>query len=473
MTDEELSERYIEQQLDKPESRQLEFKEARNRYSTEKLEEYCCALANVGGGSIFFGITDKRPRTVVGTSIFENCIEKEHRLREILHIPVNVVEHSYQGKRVIEFRVPPRPRGNAISLRGVFWTRSGESLVPMRISDIAEIFKETKVPFEEDIAREHCTEEEVLSLLDVPAVCTRLRNSESQSHTDQLRELELLRFITRPEQRLDRWHITNLGALIAAKNLEDFNLGNFKIRVLKYQSTHKIHAVSDEFFVEGYAISMPNTLAHLKRMLPIREDIEGDRVTVELYPEVALRELVGNALIHQDFDTPSGGNYPTIEIFEDRVEITNGGQPLIEVRKFLRENSQRNRELSDAMRRLKFAENRGSGVDRTLLALEEIHGAAPEFIKESQSTKVVLHGNKKWEQMSAEERMWSAYMHCALLYENGGGMTNSSLRDRFALSANKSSQVSQVITALLESNQIMRDPSAPGGRKGSRYIPVV
>lgn len=469
---EELSARYIDQQLNRPESRQLEFKEARSRYKTERLEEYCCALANVGGGSIFFGITDQQPRKVVGTSIFEDFVEKEHRLRELLRLPVIATEHFYRGKRVIEFKVPSRPRGRAISLRGVFWTRSGESLVPMEFSDLTEIHLETKIAFEREIARAHCTPDEIFKLLDVHAICRRLNSRLSQTMEEQLRELEQLQLIIKSNPATEHWDITNLGALVAATNLEDFNLGNFKIRVLKYQSTHKIHAVSDEFFSEGYAISLRNTLAHLKRMLPIREEIEGERVTIELYPEVALRELVGNALVHQDFEYPSGGTYPTIEIFEDRVEITNGGRPLIEIRKFLRENSQRNRELSDAMRRLKFAENRGSGVDRTLLALEEIHGAAPEFIEETLATRVILHGNKKWEHMSSEERMWSAYMHCALLYENGTGMTNASLRERFALDASKSSQVSQVITALLESNQIMRDPAAPGGRKGSRYIPV-
>ncbi|SLE83255.1 Divergent AAA domain [Mycobacteroides abscessus subsp. bolletii] len=469
---ENLEDRYIAQQLNLDEDRQLEFKEARNNFSTESLEKYCCALANVGGGKIFFGITDKKPREVVGTEVFKDFIEREHRLREMLKVPITAKEHRYQGKRVVEFIVSSRPRGSAVDRKGTFWTRSGESLTPMNFADLVEIGAESKISFESCLAIEHCTAEDVFSLLDVSAIYNRLGRSDPQIAEDRLRELEQLRFIQKIDNQNEFWAITNLGAITAAKDLKDFNLGNFQIRVIKYQDTGKVHAVSDEIFSEGYAISLPNTLSHLKRMLPIREEIEGDRVTVELYPEVALRELVANALIHQDFEEPSGGNYPTVEVFEDRVEITNGGQPLIDVKKFLRENSQRNRELSDAMRLLKFAENRGSGVDRSLLALEEIHGAAPEFIKESHATKVILHGTKKWEQMSSEERAWSAYMHCALLYEHGEGMTNSSLRERFGLPSSKSSQVSQLITVLLEEGQIVRDPAAPGGRRGSRYIPT-
>jgi len=54
------------------ESPHLEFKEAKNTYSTDKAVQYCCALANEGGGHFILGVTDKLPRAVVGTQAFEN-----------------------------------------------------------------------------------------------------------------------------------------------------------------------------------------------------------------------------------------------------------------------------------------------------------------------------------------------------------------------------------------------------------------
>jgi Schlafen, AlbA_2 len=54
-----------------PEGERLEFMEARGGFHFEKLPKYCAALSNEGGGSIVFGVTDRRPRRVVGTNAFE------------------------------------------------------------------------------------------------------------------------------------------------------------------------------------------------------------------------------------------------------------------------------------------------------------------------------------------------------------------------------------------------------------------
>lgn len=56
--------------LEAAEGSRLEFKEAKNRYDFDELLHYCVALANEGGGKIVLGVTDKRPRHVVGTQAF-------------------------------------------------------------------------------------------------------------------------------------------------------------------------------------------------------------------------------------------------------------------------------------------------------------------------------------------------------------------------------------------------------------------
>ena len=50
------------------ETEHLEFKEARNQFDTRKLIDYCCALANERGGYLVLGVTNSRPRRVVGTA---------------------------------------------------------------------------------------------------------------------------------------------------------------------------------------------------------------------------------------------------------------------------------------------------------------------------------------------------------------------------------------------------------------------
>lgn len=54
------------------ESIHLEFKEAKNNYDRDKLTQYCCALANEGGGRMILGVTDKIPRIIVGSQACRN-----------------------------------------------------------------------------------------------------------------------------------------------------------------------------------------------------------------------------------------------------------------------------------------------------------------------------------------------------------------------------------------------------------------
>jgi predicted HTH transcriptional regulator len=52
-----------------------------------------------------------------------------------------------------------------------------------------------------------------------------------------------------------------------------------------------------------------------------------------MYPPTAIRELVANMLIHQNFNIK--GTSPMVEIFDSRIEMTNTGQPLVEPQRFL------------------------------------------------------------------------------------------------------------------------------------------
>jgi len=105
-----------------------------------------------------------------------------------------------------------------------------------------------------------------------------------------------------------------------------------------------------------------------------------------MYPEIAIRELVANALIHQDFTIRGTG--PMIEIFSDRMEITNPGIPLIDTLRFIDEPPQsRNEALASFMRRVNICEEQGSGIDKIILQVKMFQLPAPDFIVTSKHTK--------------------------------------------------------------------------------------
>lgn len=113
------------------ENQSLEFKEAKTGYGQQKIYEYCVALANEGGGYLVFGVQDKSPRAVVGTSAVNNPLGMAQKLFQKLGFRVDVEEVDHPDGRVVVFCVPSRPTGTAYHLDGRYLMRSGESLVAM------------------------------------------------------------------------------------------------------------------------------------------------------------------------------------------------------------------------------------------------------------------------------------------------------------------------------------------------------
>jgi ATP-dependent DNA helicase RecG len=129
------------------EDEHLEFKEARTQYSTEELVRYCTALANECGGNMVLGVTNKKPRQVVGTNAFAdlNSIKATLVERLRLHVEVGVVDHP--NGRVVVFEVPSRPVGMPIPYKGAYLMRAGEDLVHMTPDRLKRIFEEAGPDF--------------------------------------------------------------------------------------------------------------------------------------------------------------------------------------------------------------------------------------------------------------------------------------------------------------------------------------
>ena len=134
---------------DAPENEHLEFKEAKQQYDTTKLLRYCVALANEGGGHLVLGVSDKRPRQVVGTQAFQNRGEITARILEALRMRVDVQELQHPNGRVLVFAVPPRPAGTPLHHEGAYLMRAGEELVPMSPDHLKRIFAEFSQLFAE------------------------------------------------------------------------------------------------------------------------------------------------------------------------------------------------------------------------------------------------------------------------------------------------------------------------------------
>ena len=139
------------QWLAEPEGNNIEFKEAKHNYHFEKLVDYCVALANEGGGKIILGVTDRRPRQIVGTIAFAEPGRTEAGLHDRLSHRIPVEEILMPEGRVLVVHVPGRLPGTAWQINGRYLKRAGDDLAALTDTELRAIFAETGPDFSAQI----------------------------------------------------------------------------------------------------------------------------------------------------------------------------------------------------------------------------------------------------------------------------------------------------------------------------------
>ncbi len=283
------------------ETQNLEFKAAGNQYDTRKLCRYCVAIANEGGGHLVLGIADKPPRAVVGSQAFPNLLDIAEKLFHWVGFRVDVEAVAHPDGRVVVFSMPGRPRGTAYHYEGAYLMRSGEELVPMSEDQLRKIFAEGQPSWLENPALKDASAQDVVQLLDTQTFFDLMRLPYPTDQAGVLARLLDERLI---ERSTAGFNILHIGAVLLAKNMRQFpEIGRKAARVIVYAGESKMQTVSDVTGEKGYAVGFSGLVQYVMGKLPQNEVIEGAiRKEVKLLPEVVVRELLANALIHQDFD---------------------------------------------------------------------------------------------------------------------------------------------------------------------------
>lgn len=414
------------------------------------------------------GTTDRLPRKVVGTQACSDVTGQAQKLFESLGFRVDVEEVQHPGGRVVVFEIPTRPRGTAYHLDGAYLMRSGESPVPMSEDQLRRVFSEGKPDWMEEYAKSNLSAQEVVELVDRQGFFELLNMPYPPEQSGVMERLERERLIDRAD---GSYAIRRIGALLLAKRLEDFpELTRKAHRVVVYMGTSKLETRLDHVVTNGCAVGFQALLRSIMVQLPQNEFIKGAlRAEVKLIPEVVIRELVANALIHQDL--PVGRTSVMIEIYSNRVEISNPGEPIVPVERFIDGYQSRNERLASLMRRMGICEEKSSGIDRVVQSAELYQLPAPDFRVASSRALVIVYGLRKFEDMDRDDRVRACYQNCALKWVMSEHMTNQTLRERFRLAEGKSAIVSQVISAAIDSGLVKSDEAGGGSRKFARYLP--
>jgi predicted HTH transcriptional regulator len=480
-TEEYLTSLVQELRLIPKETGWVEFKH--NNKDPKEIGEYISALSNsaaLNGKShayLIWGIADDS-HDVIGTNFrpFQEKVgneELESWLLKLLSPKIYFVfrELITDNGQVVILEIESASN-KPVQFQGVEYIRIGSYKKNLKDFPDTEralwrIFD--KIPFENMVAAEHVPDAEVLKLLDYPAYFDLLDIALPENRKRILERLSEDSMISRCEA--GGWNITNLGAILFAKKLSNFShLKRKSVRVIIYKGKDRIDTEREQEGVKGYASGFEGLIGFIDNLLP-RNEIIGKalRKDVPMYPELAVRELVANAIIHQDFSLRGTG--PMIEVFSDRMEITNPGVPLVQTERFLDSPPRsRNESLASYMRRIGVCEERGSGFDKVVSQTEFYQLPAPVVEVTSEHTRVTLFSHKPWTLMDREERIRACYLHSCLRYVTKDFMTNATLRTRFGMDEKQISITSRVIRDTVEADKIKpKDPdTAP---KHMKYVP--
>ena len=443
---------------------------------TERLAQHISAFANMkGGGILVYGVKNDGCCFDLNKDEIDKIVQTLGNIAHnnlIYAVPIEHAVMDFEGHHLL-FVFIPEQHDKPVYLRGKdiysSYHRSAGQTVKMSRNQVKALIALSQgITFEEHDAMNNLTSEKVLELLNYKSLY-RLLDKDIPRSTEAILERLSNYKLCKSEQ--GRWTITNMGAILFANKLSDFpNMTGREVIVRKYVGTNNRQQIFEQHGVYGYANGFEGLVDFIMKQTYKEEQIDIRREGIPTYPRVAIREFMANALVHQDFGIT--GMPVTVEIFSNRLTITNPGAPLNDINRLIDLPPQsRNEQLAQMMFTLGICERRGSGIDRAVAAVEEMFLPAVKFTKSEQHTRVFLFPQKNIKDMSRDEKIATCYQHACLMYEDGKDINNQSVRERFELGKNDSSVASRIISDTVEKGLIKPANSDTTSKKYMTYVP--
>lgn len=461
----------------------LEFKH--NNYDPDMIGADISALAN--GATLdernyayfLWGIDDKT-HEIVGTEYNLQTLKKgnqelENWLRGSLspnadfEYQITNIDGRFVGVLIIHCAV-----NNPVTFKKVDYIRVGsytKKLIdhPVLQSRLWKRLHDKK--YEELIAKQDMSSEDVLRCLDYSVYFELSKIPQPESRASIIHYLKEDGCIIQNDNGL--YSVTNMGAILLANKLADFpKLARKALRIIQYEGNSRLSMLREDIGKKGYASDFEYLLKYIEALTPTKENIDdnGLREKIVSYPMLAIREAVANALVHQDFSVSGTG--PVIEIFNNRIEITNSGIPLVDIKRIVdNPPKSRNEKIASLMRRFRICEELGTVWDKIVIACEKLKLPAPKINLYEDSTKVTLFSAVKFNNLSLEDKLWAVYLHSCIMYIEEEQMTNSSLRERFGLESTSAASISRLIKEAVNA-KLIKPFNPTTSNRYMKYIPA-
>jgi len=356
------------------EDERLEFKEAKTQFDSHKLTRYCVALANEGGGRLILGVTDKRPRRVVGTAVGRDLSALKREQSQRVGLRIDAHELAHPNGRVLVVSIPCRPIGTPIEYRGAYWMRRGEDLVPMSPEVLQQIFAEAQP----DYSAEICVKATVDDL--DPEAIEKLRSLwiEASGNTN-LSNLDAAQLLEDAELTLDGQITYAALILLGTRKALGRHLAQAET-IFEYRSSEaSIPSQQRVEFREGFLLYLDK----LWELIDLRNEVHQFqdglfRRSIRSFNEGTVREALLNALAHRDYRL--GGSI-FVRQSAARLEIVSPGgfPPGITAENLIWKQAPRNRRVAEILGRCDLVERSGQGADLMFSTCIQESKPLPDF----------------------------------------------------------------------------------------------
>ena len=304
------------------ESEALEFKETTG--TRREAAMTVCAFLNQGGGQVLFGVTPSGD--VVGQQVGERTIEEmSAELGRIEPPAFPAVERVPVGEgRDIIVVSAAQGASRPYTYRGSAYRRVGNTTLAMSAEEYNRMLFERM--HSEQRWENQPTAGWSVDDLDVGEIRRtvaeavrrgRLEEPVSGEPSDMLRGLGLLR---------DGVLLRAAAVLFGSTERLEFEMPQCLLRVARFRGLDRMEFLDNRQFNGNAFTLLANAERFLRDTLPIAGRFEQDRferIDEPLYPPLATREALANALCHRDYSI--GGGSVGIAIYDDRMEVTSSG----------------------------------------------------------------------------------------------------------------------------------------------------
>ena len=406
-------------------------------------------------------------KTKIGNEELENWLITQTKPR----LDIRFIELEIEGRNVVILEIPCAAN-RPTSFKDIEYIRIGTYM--KKLKDFPEKERALwryfdKNPYEMMLAIEDISEAQVTEYLDCPAYYTLMKSPLPSNRKAIMEKMADERFII--EMDNGNYAITNMGALLFAKDLGRFSqLGRKAIRVIQYKGAGRTNAIREEIFTRGYAIAFDSICKYIVSLIPQNEEIAGSyRQTKVMFPDKAIREMVGNLLIHQDLAVRGTG--PMLEVFDTRIEASNPGSFLVDIDRIIdTAPHSRNEAMAAFLRIIHICEERGSGFDRMEEGMCELKIPAPKVETGDDFARTKLYWYPNLNNWKKDDKVRTCYLATCYYYINEIEVSNSVLRERFGVEEKNKAIISRIIKDTVQAGMLkLADESA--APKMRRYVP--